>query len=123
MIFQKPFDVGDLIHTSTPSVDTKSFEHSEGHTFWIVEDISLFATTLRSTDTHEVATISNGDLASTRIINGARSANACLKVMLRLPIATPYDLIQILKSEVEEFIKVRLTAHKKRPFPFDCCHV
>jgi small-conductance mechanosensitive channel len=49
-------------------------------------DITLFSTTLRFGASNEVATISNGSIASSRITNCARSANAMVILILKLHI-------------------------------------
>lgn len=99
---QRPYDIGDRIHISQSTAETAA----DGSSMWFVENISLFYTTLRFASTNEVATISNGDLASTKIINGARSVNASICVKIKFGIYTSYDLIQQFKSGVEEFVKV-----------------
>jgi small-conductance mechanosensitive channel len=50
-------------------------------------DITLFSTTLRLGANNEVATISNGAIASTRITNCQRSKNAVVTIVLKLHIS------------------------------------
>jgi hypothetical protein len=57
--------------------------------------------------TGERATISNGALAKSRIINGARSPKATLYVTLKIGLDVPYQKIEIFKSAVEKFVKAR----------------
>lgn len=47
-------------------------------TSWFVEDITLATTTLRCARTNEVCTVNNSSIASTRIVNLARSPNATI---------------------------------------------
>ena len=50
----------------------------------LIVDISLFSTTLRYAASNEVATVSNGSLATARITNCARSPNALVVLFLKL---------------------------------------
>lgn len=56
-------------------------------TFYFQSDITLFSTTLRLGANNEVATISNGAIASTRITNCQRSKNAVVNIVLKLHIS------------------------------------
>jgi small-conductance mechanosensitive channel len=51
-----------------------------------VEDVTLFTTTVVNVWTNERATLSNGSLASSRIINAARSPQAYLYVYLKFSV-------------------------------------
>lgn len=53
----------------------------------LVLDITLFSTTLRLAANNEVATITNGAIAATRITNCARSKNAVVDILLKLHIS------------------------------------
>ena len=69
---RRPFDLGDRIYMTDPSV-----VNSDGLWYcWFVEDINLFHTTVRYAGTNEIATINNGSVANMRIMNGARSPDA-----------------------------------------------
>jgi hypothetical protein len=57
--------------------------------------------------TNEVATYSNGSLASCRIINAARSPNAIVQFNLKFPIDVSYEKLQVFKRALEEFVKAR----------------
>jgi hypothetical protein len=91
------------IHISDPNEDTQS----TGSPGWIVRDINLYTTTVMLGATNEVATYSNGALAASRIINGARSHKANVNFNLKFPIYTSYRKLQIFKSAMEQFIKAR----------------
>lgn len=54
-----------------------------------------------------VATLANGSLASSRIINGARSPKAVVHVYLKFGVDIPYSRVQVFKKTVESFIKSR----------------
>jgi small-conductance mechanosensitive channel len=56
----------------------------DGQAGWIVERVNLFNTTVCFGTTNERATISNGSLASSRIINAARSPYAIIYVQLKV---------------------------------------
>lgn len=100
---RRPYDIGDRIHVSNPN-DERPFTGSAG---WIVKDVDLYSTTVIFGSTNEVATYSNGSLASSRIINAARSPQATLLFYLKFPIDTPYDKLQVFKAALEKFIKAR----------------
>ncbi len=103
ILVRQPFDIGDCIAISSPTVDTDI----NGSVTWFVENITLFTTTIRSVPSNEVATISNGALASTRIINAARSHRAQVFVFLKFSVDIPYEKVKIFRSVVEEFITDR----------------
>jgi hypothetical protein len=57
--------------------------------------------------TNEKATISNGTLAKSRIINGGRSPKAILFFLLKFGLDVPFEKVEIFKSAVEKFAKAR----------------
>lgn len=73
----------------------------------VVENVTLFETTAIWGPTQERCSLSNGSLANSRIINGARSPQAQFWIFLRIPIDTPYEKILIFKSAIEEYLKAR----------------
>jgi small-conductance mechanosensitive channel len=103
VLARQPFDVGDRIAISDPQNDTSM----DGSLTWIVENISLFQTTVRLGATNEVATYSNSSLAHSRIINAARSPKAMTFVYLKFGIDVPYSKVMIFKDVVEKFVKDR----------------
>ena len=66
---RRPYEIGDRINVSSVNIDTSG----AGSAGWVVKDVDLFTTTVVYGATNEVATYSNGSLASYRIINAARS--------------------------------------------------
>jgi len=72
-----------------------------------VKDVTLYTTTVIYGATNEVATISNGSLALSRIINAARSPKASMIFFLKFPIDTPYEKLQVFRSALEKFVKHR----------------
>ena len=50
----------------------ESISGGGGSQTWFVKDVTLFSTTLQLAATGETATIANGVIAKSRIINGAR---------------------------------------------------
>ena len=72
--------VGDRIHVSDPEIDVSP----DGQAGWIVERVNLYNTTVCFGTTNERATVSNGTLARSRIINAARSPNAVVYVNLKV---------------------------------------
>jgi small-conductance mechanosensitive channel len=103
ILVSRPYDIGDRIHISDVSNDTK-WTGSPG---WIVKDVNLFSTVAMFGATNEVAIISNSAISGKRIINCARSPNATLNFVFKFPIDAPYDRIQIFKVALEKFIKDR----------------
>ena len=103
ILVRQAYDIGDCISISDPVNDTDI----NGSIPWYVENITLFTTTLRSGLSNEVATISNGALAKTRIINAARSQKAQIFVFLKFSIDIPYEKVKIFHCVVKEFIKDR----------------
>lgn len=57
--------------------------------------------------TGERATLSNGSLASARIINSSRSPNAYLYIMLKFPINSSMEKLQSFSKAVEDFFRNR----------------
>lgn len=80
LIFILSLDSGDRIHVS----NSESEASPDGSAGWIVERVNLFNTTVCCGTANERATISNGTLASSRIINAARSPNALIYVNLKV---------------------------------------
>lgn len=103
ILVRRPFSIGDGIHASNVESET-SFNGSPP---WIVEDVNLFTTTAVNVWTNERATLSNGSLANSRIINAARSPQAYLYVYLKFGVDVPYSKLQIFRSALEQFIRDR----------------
>ena len=104
MVFvRRPYEVGDRIAVGSVTVET----NPDGSNGWIVEKVDLYSTTVRFARTRELATIANGDLAPTRIINLYRSQKAIVYISLNFGIDVPNDKIEILKGKVQEFVTAR----------------
>lgn len=103
IFIRRPYDIGDRINVSLVTVDTSP----DGSPGWIVKDVDLFTTTVIYGTTNEVATYSNGSLASSRIINAARSPRALLYVYLKFPVDTRFGKFKAFRSAVEKFILAR----------------
>lgn len=101
--YQRPYNIGDRIHVSHVERDPDV----KGSRGWVVENVTLFETTAFWTPTKEHCSLSNGSLANSRIINAARSPQGVFHILLKFPIDTPYDKIQIFKTAVEEYLKAR----------------
>lgn len=98
---QRPYGIGDRINIASPNSSTSSY----GSQTWIDKDITLFTTTMFLGATVEVATVSNGALAQSRIINFARSPQAEVVVTIKIAMDTPYEKVKKFKSGLERFIK------------------
>lgn len=103
ILVRKPFDIGDRIAISDPNTDTPL----DGSMTWFVEKVDLYTTTARNAVTNEVATIANGSLATSRIINAARSPNAVVHMKLKFGLDVPYTKVQLFRKTVETFVKAR----------------
>ena len=103
ILIQRPYGIGDRINIANPETET----NGAGAQGWIVDDVTLFTTTIYMVGTNERATVSNGTLAKSRIINGARSYKAILVLTLKFGIDAPYSRVEIFKSAVEKFVKAR----------------
>lgn len=103
ILLRRPYDIGDRIHVSSPESEASP----NGSATWYVRDVDLFSTTVVYATTGEKATLSNGSLANSRIINFARSPNAILYVSLKLSTNVPHERIQILELAVRQFVKDR----------------
>ena len=99
---RRPYGIGDLIHVSNVEEET----NIDGSRGWFVQHVSLFETTLTWLPTNETASVSNGSLASSRIINWARSPNARFVIFFIFPIETKYETLELFKRAVEEYLKV-----------------
>lgn len=72
-----------------------------------MKDVNLFSTTAVFATTNEKATISNGSLANSRVINMARSPNAVLYIYLKFSTGVPYERVQIFEQALRQFVKAR----------------
>ena len=86
ILVRHPYDIGDRIHVSPVDQDT----NGNGSSTWFVENAGLFTTTIRFATTNEVATVSNGSLANSRVINGARSPKMLAYVYMKFGVDVPY---------------------------------
>lgn len=103
ILLRRPYDIGDRIHISNPEDETSA----NGSAGWIVKDVTLYSTTAIFATTNERATLSNGSLASSRIINMARSPNAIGYIYFKFGTGVPYERIQIFEKALTQFIKDR----------------
>jgi small-conductance mechanosensitive channel len=104
MIFvQRPYDIGDRVSIG----DATTPIGINGQSGWIVEKVNLYSTTLRFGATREVATMTNGLLAGTRIINLQRSKKAFAYINLKFGIDVTNANIDILKNDVKEYVDAR----------------
>jgi len=79
----------------------------DGATDWIVRDIDLFTTTVIYAYTNEIATLSNGSIANSRVMNGARSLPALLYAILRFGIDVSYDQLEIFREALYQYVEQR----------------
>ena len=79
----------------------------DGSTEWIVRDIDLFTTTVVHVYTHEMASLSNGSIANSRVINGARSLPAIIYVTLRFGVDTSFEKLEIFREALSQYVEKR----------------
>ena len=80
---------------------------ADGTTDWIVRDIDLFTTTVIYAYTNEIATLSNGSIANSRVMNGSRSLPALLYVTLRFGIDVTYEQLEVFKEALNRYVVAR----------------
>lgn len=77
-------------------------------TSWFVEDITLATTTLRCAKTNEVCTVNNSSIASTRIVNLARSPNATIHFEFAAHLSIfDGDRLDQFRKEMEKYVEER----------------
>eukprot|EP00536_Pseudo-nitzschia_multiseries_P009481 jgi/Psemu1/325666/estExt_fgenesh1_pg.C_2640022 len=103
ILCRRPYDIGDNI--TIQGVNSES--SMNGSTFWVVRDIDLLTTTVLFAFTGEVATLSNGSIANSRVMNGARSLPAVLYVTLRFGVDTSFDKLEIFREAVSQYVHKR----------------
>jgi hypothetical protein len=103
IIVRRPYDIGDRIAISNP----ESILSIDGSVTWFVQTVGLFTTTVRFAATNEVATIANGSLAASRVINAKRSPLANCYVYMKFSVHVPYTKVLIFRKAVEDFVKER----------------
>ena len=79
----------------------------DGSTEWIVRDINLFTTTVMNSFTNEMATLSNGSIANSRVMNGARSLPAVSYIPLRFGVDTSFEKLEIFKEALVQYVHKR----------------
>jgi Mechanosensitive ion channel len=103
ILVRRPYGIGDCIHISDPNTESSY----SGSPFWFVEDISLFSTQVRFSFTNERASLSNGSLANSRIINSSKSSNAGVYHLLKFPLDVPYEKVKVFHEALEAFVRNR----------------
>uniref|UniRef100_A0A6U5LXY5 Mechanosensitive ion channel MscS domain-containing protein n=1 Tax=Corethron hystrix TaxID=216773 RepID=A0A6U5LXY5_9STRA len=101
---RRPYNLGDRIAISQ-TADTEA--SSDGSSTWFVEDITLFYTKIRYATTNEVATVSNGAISNSRIINANRSPHAMIRVFMKWSLNVPKEKVEIFHATVEKFVQDR----------------
>lgn len=78
-----------------------------GDSSWIVENVDLYTTTARLGTTRELATFSNGSLASMRIMNLNRSDKPNVYLSLKFSVDSTLQQRQAFKRRITTFVKER----------------
>jgi hypothetical protein len=66
-----------------------------------------FTTSVIFMFTNERATLSNGSLANSRIINSSRSPQAYLYILLKFHIDVPYEKLEVFHTALEKYFRSR----------------
>lgn len=103
ILMRRPYEIGDGIHVSDVNAETLPI----GSDCWVVKDVTLFYTTVVFVRTKEQATMSNGSLASSRIINSSRSVHASLYCLIKFPIDVPYAKLKLFQEALQTYLRNR----------------
>ncbi|KAG7354823.1 mechanosensitive ion channel [Nitzschia inconspicua] len=103
ILCRRPYDIGDRIVIQNCEADTAW----GGSTDWIVRDIDLFTTTVLYAYTNEIATLSNGSIANSRVMNGARSLPGILYVHLRFGIDVTAEQLDVFREALYQWVLSR----------------
>lgn len=100
---RRPFQIGDGISLSNVNEQTPA----TGSPIWIVEDVDLFTTKVIYLFSGERATLNNGSLANSRVINASLSKNAWLFVLLKFPVSVSFEKLQVFQQALDQYFKNR----------------
>ncbi|CAJ1957660.1 unnamed protein product [Cylindrotheca closterium] len=103
ILLRRPYNIGDLICATNLQAEPGLM----GNIGWYVQNVTLFETTITWLPTMETASVANGALASSRIVNWARSPNARFVINLYFPIETKYETLTLFRGALEEYMKAR----------------
>lgn len=103
ILVRRPYAIGDGIHVRGVEAEGEF----TGHAFWYVEDVTLFTTSVLYMYTGERATLSNGSLANSRIVNSSRSPQAWMYTLLKFPVDVSHEKLQIFNTALEQFFRNR----------------
>lgn len=104
-MLRKPYDIGDRVCFVAPNADVNSDGPAGGG--WIVEKVDLYTTTVRLGSTKEYATLSNGSLSDSRIINLKRSTNPIINLYLKFTIDVTKDQLVRFREAMTQYAKGR----------------
>ena len=79
----------------------------DGSLQWIVRDINLFTTTVIYAYTNEMATLSNGSIANSRVLNGARSGPAIIYINLKFGVDIGFEKVEIFREALAQYVDKR----------------
>ena len=103
ILVRRPYAIGDGIAVG----NVESEGTFTGHPFWFVEDVTLFTTSVMYFYISERATLSNGSLANSRIINVSRTSMAYMYILLKFPVDVSHDKLKIFHTALEQFFRNR----------------
>ncbi|KAG7343976.1 mechanosensitive ion channel [Nitzschia inconspicua] len=101
ILVQRPYDIGDCVALASPNAPADG----NGSPLWTVKDVSLYHTTVVFNFSNEIGTISNGSIASMRILNASRSPRANLHFFLKFGIRVKLETIELFRMKLYDYIK------------------
>jgi small-conductance mechanosensitive channel len=105
ILLRRPYDIGDRVCFVAPNADVNNDGPAGGG--WIIEKVDLYTTTVRLGSTKEYATLSNGSLSESRIINLKRSNNPVINLYLKFTIDVTEDQLAVFRERMTEYVKGR----------------
>ena len=112
ILVRRPYNIGDLINVNGIDEMTGFF----GSIGWCVQKVTLYETTMTWLPTQETCTVANGALASSRIVNWAKSPHARFVIFLYFPIETTYETIDLFRhaGKFEQSFNLTILVPAKR---------
>ncbi|KAG7371166.1 mechanosensitive ion channel [Nitzschia inconspicua] len=101
ILVQRPYDIGDCVALASPNAPADG----NGSPQWTVKDVSLYHTTVVFNFSNEIGTISNGSIASMRVLNASRSPRANLHFFLKFGIRVKLETIELFRTKLYDYIK------------------
>lgn len=105
ILVRRPYDIGDKICIEDANAGVDDLGPPSGG--WIVENVSLYTTTVRQGTTREYATFTNGSLANSRILNLRRSEKPNIYMYLKFTMNVTQEQLDEFRKRITKFTKDR----------------